>query len=356
MADTTNEFPTGFAEIARGKMLPMGANYKALSGVPCAIALTGSNKGCVVQASSDPDLLSIGRFGETVDNVGGAARAQEVDVFFSREIGLIHALNDTEGTPVELEDIGSPCYFLDNCHVTANPTGTSIAGIVWGITEEGYVQYEPTARLAPTTDNAAGVGIADADALFVSTTVEGGLAELAKSKAQVNIPITAALVGATGAPLAVFADGAVTTPGVQVTDSKSASVRWNNHATPGKIVINVPYPQDIDETSVVEFHANVSKSGATVGDATRLTVEAFEIVPGALHDADADFGGDTSAIVGNATAKTVTEVSLVLAAANVHAPPAVLCLTIKPKDGTLGTDDLILHGAWLEHTRRNIAG
>jgi hypothetical protein len=353
---TTKEFPAGPFSFSRLK-IKMGANYKALKGVHAAIALTGGDEGYVVEGDSDTDLLAIGRFNETVDNTGGAAAAKSVEVDLGREVKGFRWLNDT-GSPVAITDVGHPVYYKDNNTVTSDSAGTSIAGTFWGFDDLGLCMVEPASpfiEAAVAGSNASSVAITDTASLFASTDAEGALAELGFNMAQVNIPLLSAIDVATGALLAVFANGAVTTPGTQLIDSKSAGIRWNNHATPGAIAVNVAYPQDLDEASTVEFHALVSKSGATVGDATKLTVGAFEHIPGALHDADSDFGGDTGAIVGNATAKTVTEVSLVLAAANVHAPPASVCLTIKPKDGTLGTDDLFLHSAWLEIKRKNIA-
>lgn len=169
---------------------------------------------------------------------------------------------------------------------------------------------------------------------------------------QLNIPIFSGLLLATGAPMAVFANGASSVPGVEVTNSKVASVRWNDHATPAAIVVTLPMPQNLDDTANVVFHALVSKIGATVGDATKLTVGVFEQVVGALHDADSDMGGDTDAVVGDATSKTVSEITLALTGANIHASPQTLTFTIKPKSGTLGADDFCLHGAWLEMKKR----
>jgi hypothetical protein len=203
---------------------------------------------------------------------------------------------------------------------------------------------------------AANTSIADAGTFTAETTVEGALQEvyqhIKSAQAQVSIPIASALLTATGAPLAAFADGASATPGLEFSNSKVPSVRWNNHATPGAIGVTVPMPQDLDDTAAVVFHALVSKSGATVGDATKLTVAAYEVAVDALHDADTNFGGDTGAVTGNATAKTVIELTLTLAASDIGPAPTALALTIKPKDGTLGTDDFFLHAAWLEYTRK----
>lgn len=353
---TTKEFPAGPVTFNRHK-IKMGANFKALKGTHAAIALSGGNEGYAVAGAAAADLLACGRFNETVDNVGGAAGAKRVEIDFGREIYCFRWLNDT-GSPIDLTDVGHPVYFKDNNTVTASSVGTSVAGTFWGFDDLGLCMVEPASAMIPAAEaaDAAGeISVLDTASLFASTDVEGVLEELGNNLAQVNIPLLSALDIVTGALLAVFANAASATPGTQFTDSKTAAVRWNNHATPGAIAVNVAYPQDLDEADTVEFHALVSKVGATVGDATKLTVGAFEHIPGALHDADADFGGDTGAVVGNATSKTVTELVLVFAAANVHAPPASVCLTIKPKDGTLGTDDFLLHSAWLEVKRKNIA-
>jgi len=91
---------------------------------------------------------------------------------------------------------------------------------------------------------------------------------------------------------------------------------------------------------------------ATVGDATKFTIEAFNNVVAALYDADADFGGDTDAMTGDATSKTVQHVTLTLALANLAAYPAAMELTIQPKDGTLDTDDVIMLSAWIEYQKK----
>jgi len=179
-----------------------------------------------------------------------------------------------------------------------------------------------------------------------------GLSDAFRGFGQINIPLSACVLASTGAPLAVFSDGASATPGTQITNSKTWGVRWNNHATPTAIACNVALPQDLDPLYDVQFHALVSKTGATVGDATTVTVAAYLTVPTGLHDADTNFGGASNAVVGNATAKTVTEVIRTLALADLVAPPANLALTFGPTAATLGTDDFVMHSAWLEYTRR----
>lgn len=352
---TTKEFPSGF-DVFKKLQMPVAANFKALKGVPAAVALSGASEGCVTEGTNDPDLLAIGRFGETKDNTGGAAGAITVEVVFPRTVEVNRLLNDTV-SPVTAADVGKQVYWKDNNTATSSPTGSSPAGICWYIDPDDLmVRVEPTMRFPAglgDSGEASGVSIDDTSQLFLGTDAEAALAELAYQYDYVPIPLTSALDAATGALLAAFVGGASTTPGTELTNSKSAAVRWNNDAAPGAIAINVAMPPGLDDAADVTFEALVSKTGATVGDATKLTVGAFEHIVGALHDADTDFGGDTSAVVGNATAKTITKVALTLALADIHAAPSGICLTIKPKAGTLGTDDLVLHEAWLKVKRKS---
>lgn len=175
--------------------------------------------------------------------------------------------------------------------------------------------------------------------------------------AEIEIAVHSCLLASTGAPLAVFADGASATPGVQITDSKAWGVRWNNHATPTGIARNVHLPTDIDTAYDLTVYWDVSKTGATVGDATTFTMAAYLSKAGQLHDADADCGGVSGALVGNATAKTKTTLSRAISSANLVAQlgtggPGCLALSFGPTAGLLGTDDLILHKAWIEYRRR----
>jgi hypothetical protein len=310
--------------------------------------------GEAVEGIAGETFNAAGKAKSTFDNrtsapEGGAAGAIDVEVAY----GVFGCkINGTEPIP------GQTVFVYDNETITLTPGTNGTAGSVVEVRDSiAYVYFGPQiiGLLAVAAVEAAKTAqlIIDVDAAEVR--LDDLEANATTAQACLPIPLTSALNIATGAALAVFADGASTTPGTQFTDSKTAAVRWNNHATPGAIAVNVPYPSDLDDAANVVFHALVSKVGATVGDATKLTVGAYEIVPAALHDADDDFGGDTSAVVGDAVSKTVTEVTLTLALANVHAFPAGLCLTIKPKAGTLGTDDLVLHAAWLEYTRAVLA-
>lgn len=156
---------------------------------------------------------------------------------------------------------------------------------------------------------------------------------------------------AAGTPLAAFANGASTTPGLAFDNSKACGVRWNNDAAPAKFIVNVPSPVDRKPGTDATLVITAAKSGATPGDVVTFTVEAFNQDVAALQDADTDFGGITSPMTAAATAKTVQRVTLALASANLAAAPSMMTVSIKPTAGTLGTDDVTIHGAWLQYER-----
>jgi hypothetical protein len=157
----------------------------------------------------------------------------------------------------------------------------------------------------------------------------------------------------TGAPLAIFSNGASAVPGSAIVDSKAFAVRWNNNATLDGIVASFRMPIGADLASNATMTIYASKTGATVGDAVTFDIALYNQVAGALHDADANFGGTSSAMTGNATAKTIQAVTRTLTAADLAAHPASVTVTIKPTDGTLGTDDLVFLGARILFRRAN---
>jgi hypothetical protein len=157
----------------------------------------------------------------------------------------------------------------------------------------------------------------------------------------------------TGAPLAIFANGASSVPGSALVDSKAAAIRWNNAATLNGVLASFDVPPDMDITANATLTIHASKTGATSGDAVTFDVSAFNQVVGALDDADVDFGGTTTAMTGAATAKTIQACTLALA--NLAAAPASVTLTIKPTDGTLGTDDLCFLGATVSYRKKLLA-
>ncbi len=155
-----------------------------------------------------------------------------------------------------------------------------------------------------------------------------------------------------GTALADFADGASPTPGISAGD-ESFGIRWNNHANPDPVSCSVIIPPDIDTSANATMYILAAKVGATVGDAVTWLVQLFNNVDAALYDADTDYGGTSSAMTGDAATKTCQLESLTITAADLPASQGVMVMTIQPTDGTLGTDDVILLGCWIEYTRVN---
>jgi len=203
---------------------------------------------------------------------------------------------------------------------------------------------------------AAAVDVRDSGSLITATNVEAALAEafqhIQSAQAYLNLPL-GAWTEQDGTALADFSDGDSTTPGWNAGD-ETFGIRWNNHANPDPITTSVPIPPDLDASADVILHIMSAKTGNTAGDTVNWTVEAFNVEVGSLYDADTDFGGECAALTGDATAKTVQLSELTLAAADVESAPCILTLTLQPKDGELGTDDVILMGAWLEYTRQTL--
>lgn len=177
----------------------------------------------------------------------------------------------------------------------------------------------------------------------------------------IPIDLTAAGLASTGGPMAVFADSAnnPSVPGPQINSSESHVVRWNNAATFTGIMRSVYLPSDIDTNYPATVNLICFKVGATVGDATTFTIGAFAQKVGQLVTDDADFGGASNAVVGNATSLTLQLCQRTLSAANLAAAlgtgtAGVLTLTIKPTDATMGTDDMCLYQAFVTYTRRSL--
>lgn len=168
---------------------------------------------------------------------------------------------------------------------------------------------------------------------------------------RLNIPLRGATL-VDGTALADFSNGASATPGWDNSGSEMAGIRWNNNATLTPIMLEAMLFEDFNAAYDVVVKAMLVKSGATAGDITTLTIGAFMQKVGDLYDADADFGGVSSAVNPTATAKTVQLVTRTLALANLAAGPLALNLTVQPTDGTLGTDDATLQRVWLEYVKK----
>lgn len=236
--------------------------------------------------------------------------------------GGVFAISVHGSTPPVLADIGKLVYASDDQTVSKVPSDGPVAGTLVGFeadTGRALVYISP------------------------ESTSDTGFAYK-------EIPLYAIL--AAGTPMAAFADNVASNPGITLADSKAMGIRWNNAASQTAVWMRFTLPDDIDinQDAVLEVYA--SKTGATVGDATTFTITAFNNALGALHDADTDFGGATSAMTGNATAKTVQKVTRTLALADLGVAGEPVSFSIKPTDGTLGTDDVIVEGIKLKYRRK----
>ncbi len=167
-----------------------------------------------------------------------------------------------------------------------------------------------------------------------------------------DIPLTT-FVDPDGDPLVKFVDGASAVPGWNLADSEAFGIRWNNNATFNEVLTSIAVPKDLDNAYPAYLEAMVSKTGATLADATIVTFTCFIVASGALHDSDANCGGDTNAVTGNAAAKTTSTCTRTIAAADIPTGAVrTMYLTMKPKNGTLGTDDFIVHSLRLRYTAK----
>ena len=204
-------------------------------------------------------------------------------------------------------------------------------------------------------EGAALIGYEDVNSNTSETDVAGVLDELlvdaTSTQGIIHVPLTS-FVDPDGDPLIKFSGAPV--PGSTIVDSKARVIKWGTHANPDLIHSQITIPPDFQDASDLVLHALMSKSGATLGDAVTLDVTGFFQTVGALHDADADVGGTTDALTGDATAKTVDEIILAIDAADTPAAPSSLSFSIQVTDGTLGTDDAFLHAVWFEYTKKKL--
>ena len=249
-------------------------------------------------------------------------------------------------------DAGEENVYAFSCRAAfdkATGAGTAIAAPT-------RLYFDATAEVATATasgNQAIGLCIEDAaitdTEVFVDLEAGDAFTHLASAQKLLAVPLLSACE-MSGTILAAFADGNSTTPGIDTIASEVVGIRWNNHANPDPIIVSVPIPTDLDESADVTVHVLAAKTGATLADATTFDVGVFFLAAGMLYDSDADCGGATSAMDGDATAETLQEVTVTIAAADVAGAPGVISLTLQPTDGTLGTDDVIVAGVWLEYT------
>jgi hypothetical protein len=176
MAALLKDRPGRIEKIDRAK-LPLKAATKVYKGGAAVadIGALSASRGFITKGAAAADLLAIGRFSETIDNTG-ANGAKSAEVIFPREIHTIWWDNDT-GTPVVAADRFSKCYFVDDHTVTSDPTGSSVAGIVFEVHDTLVAVIPAAATEGFDASTAADVPIVDALGKYTSGNVEGALAE-----------------------------------------------------------------------------------------------------------------------------------------------------------------------------------
>lgn len=228
-------------------------------------------------------------------------------------------------------------------------TSTSCTSVVLG--------NGPIPPAVSPSGTAAGVTVAAISGL-TATTAQAAIAEIIASETAtkgviVLRPCDFYLL--TGAPLAIFANGASAVPGSALVESEAFGIRWNNNATLDGVVTSYLVPPDADIAADFTLHIRAAKIGATVGDAVTFDVGAWNQVVGSTYIADTNYGGTSSAMTGDAATKTVQNVTRTLALADLAAYPATVTLSIKPTDGTLGTDDLLFLGAFVLYKKKLVS-
>ena len=270
---------------------------------PNNTGITQAHFGCVVYAANDQDVTATKSTNPVAGICCGVDATQGVLVLI--HAGINRALDGSTLASV------------------ASGFGASLIGVqdaannFSGATVEAVLAEIMTLLAGVTSVTGANlVGFDDSGNKTTAATVGNALDEIyvdaLSTQGYVDIPLTS--WGDADGDVVKFANG--TTDGLTIADSKAVALRFNNSANPPKIISGFVVPFDADITANMTLSAIVSKSGATIGDATTLVFEAFNQVSGLLHDADVDYGGTTGAVVGDAAAKTTTTLTRTLTAAN----------------------------------------
>ena len=314
-----------------------------------SLICTDTATGYDVVGQASTTLIPLGVYmGPEVTN-SGADGAVEVDVV----PGIFRFANSAAADAIAITERGEKCYIADdNTVAKTNGTNTrSEAGTVIDVDAAGvWVCVGPYPVPGSTYVTLTGAQTMTNKVLTTPTIASAANFTWYTNKAGIiEIPL-GSICDADG-DQAKFADGGA--DGLTIADSKAVCYRINNHATPPKNLCSFSIPTDANVAANMTLKFLVSKSGATnnAGNTTTLVVEAFNQVDGALHDADDDYGGTTGAVVPDAAAKTLDVLSLTLALANLPAVGSKVSLTFKPTDGTLDTDDFMIHRMWVEYTK-----
>ncbi len=307
-----------------------------------SLICTDTTTGYDVVGSTATTLLARGVYIGKQKTNSGTSGAEVVDVY----PGLWRFTN---GGDITIAHRGQKCYLSDDETVYLASTGRSEAGVIDDVDAAGvWVIVGPYPVPGATYVTTTGTQTLTNKTLTTPTIASAAnMAWYTGKKGVIEIDL-GSITDADG-DQAKFANGGA--DGMTIADFKAVCYRINNAVSPPKNLFGFGIPADADVTANMTLKFKCSKSGATVGDATTIAVELFNQVTGALHDADADYGGTTGALVGDATAKTIADLSLTLALANLPAAGSKVSGTFKPTDGTLGTDDLLIHRMWVEYTK-----
>ncbi len=343
---------TNFAGVTPSRgTFPIKANKRIFKGA--LVGIDSSGRAMPGDTIANGCLAAVGKASATYDNrtgsaLGGSADACDVEV----EFGVFGFVSKTGGgDDIASDDVGKVCYVVDDQTVslTNNTDTRGIAGFITEVRDgQVYVYMGP---------HVAGLVVVAASEASQLDTAQADIDALQLDAATTNAYIPIALrdfLDADGDPLVKFAADNVGTVGYNLADSEAVNLRWNNYpSNPGLTVIcEVPMPYDVDPAADMILELLCSKSGATVGDATKFTYQAYFVTAGDAHDADTIVTGDTSALVGNATAKTTALITATILAADVPVGVATMTLKIFPKSGLIETDDVMLHAARLRYTRK----
>lgn len=327
---------------ARGTY-PIAADVKIWKGAQ--VALNSSGEAVPADTIANGAVTAVGKASATYDNTGGLAGAVDVEV----EFGTFGWDSAGGGDTIAADDVGKVCFMVDD-QTVALTNGSDTRGIAGLITEvrddQVFVWQGPhvAALIVIAASEASQLDTAQVD-------IDALQADAVTANAVMHIPLTSFL-DADGDPLAKFVSAGSPTFGFNLADSEALNLRWNNDAAPGTALCQVNIPDDLDDTADAQLEFLCSKSGATVGDATTLTLTAFIIKPGDLHDADANAGGVTDALVGNAAAKTTKLLTRTIGNADIPAGTGrSMTFTVTPTAGLLGTDDLMIHAVRLRYKR-----
>ncbi|MEG1931298.1 MAG: hypothetical protein RR131_09180 [Anaerovorax sp.] len=135
MSLTSNRSTVELADDGRIMVLPVAAGKNIFEGAMVAINATGY----AVPASAAINLKVAGRAETAADNRTGADGETFVNI--KRSV-FIWENDSVAANKVTSAHLLAPCYIKDDCTVTAESTGTSPAGKVIAVYDDGTVAVE----------------------------------------------------------------------------------------------------------------------------------------------------------------------------------------------------------------------